>query len=43
MSGSKKQKALKRGHKLTTRLDEAEYRQVRSGSEEIGVTLSAHS
>jgi hypothetical protein len=43
MPRPKKQKTLRRGHKLTIRLDEAEYGRVRSESEKIGVTLSAYS
>jgi hypothetical protein len=43
MPRPRKQKALKRGHKLTIRLDDAEYGYVHSESEKIGVTLSAYS
>jgi hypothetical protein len=43
MSRPRKRKNLKRSHKLTIRLDDAEYRHVHSESEKIGVTLSAYS
>jgi hypothetical protein len=42
MARPRKQKALKRGHKLTIRLDDSEYGRICSESEKIGATLSAY-
>ena len=43
MARPRKENDLKRGHKLTIRLDDAEYEKICSESEKIGVTLSAYS
>jgi hypothetical protein len=43
MARPRKEKELKRGHKLTIRLDDAEYEKICSESKGIGVTLSAYS
>jgi hypothetical protein len=43
MARPRKQQTLKRAHKLTIRLDDAEYSRVCAESEKIGATLSAYS
>jgi hypothetical protein len=43
MPRPRKQKELKRGHKLTIRLDDAEHEKICAESKEIGATLSAYS
>ena len=43
MARPRKRNELKRGHKLTIRIDDTEYGKIRSESEKIGVTLSAYS